>query len=122
MTSARWLTWVPSLAMLEAERPAPDAKITTFGDALWWACPTVEQKVAEQDGAEQSATRLQVNELTAQVRALQDLLSEHGRTDRQSHLIDAAMRDEPPSLSTNGHAHLPLQFDPGQDLERRGVG
>jgi voltage-gated potassium channel len=149
--------------MPEAERPAPDAKITTFGDALWWACTTVTtvgygdlfpvtatgrsiavrlmlggialigtvtasvaawlvQKVAEEAGAEQSATRLQVNELTAQVRAPQDLLIEQGRTDRQSHLVDAAMLDEPPSVSTNGHAHLPPQFDPGQDLERRGVG
>ena len=157
------LVFVASLAMLEAERPAPDAKITTFGDALWWACTTITtvgygdlfpvtatgrsiavglmlggialigtitasvaawlvQKVAEEDGAEQSATRLQVNELTAQVRALQDLLIEQGRTGREPHLIDAALPDEPSSLSANGRAHLPPRFDPGQDLKRRGIG
>jgi voltage-gated potassium channel len=30
-----------SLAVLQAERDAPDATITSFGDALWWACVTV---------------------------------------------------------------------------------
>lgn len=30
-----------ALAMLDAERDAPDANITTAGDALWWACTTV---------------------------------------------------------------------------------
>ncbi|MEN9620139.1 MAG: hypothetical protein RL499_332, partial [Actinomycetota bacterium] len=29
------------LAMLQAERNAPDATITTFGDALWWALVTI---------------------------------------------------------------------------------
>lgn len=29
-----------ALAVLDAERRAPDANITTFGDALWWACTT----------------------------------------------------------------------------------
>ena len=27
--------------MLDAERNYPDASITTFGDALWWACTTI---------------------------------------------------------------------------------
>lgn len=30
-----------SLAMLDAERRAPDANINTIGDALWWAATTV---------------------------------------------------------------------------------
>ncbi|MFB2554587.1 potassium channel family protein [Herbiconiux liangxiaofengii] len=30
-----------SLAVLAAERGAPGANITTFGDAVWWACVTV---------------------------------------------------------------------------------
>ena len=30
-----------ALAVLDAERDAPEANITTFGDALWWACATV---------------------------------------------------------------------------------
>lgn len=30
-----------ALAVLDAERDAPDANITTFGDALWWAATTV---------------------------------------------------------------------------------
>ena len=32
---------IGALAVLEAERGDPDATITTFGDALWWACTTV---------------------------------------------------------------------------------
>ncbi|MBW9094881.1 two pore domain potassium channel family protein [Microbacterium jejuense] len=35
------LVFVASLAVLEAERHAPDADITTFGIALWWSCVTV---------------------------------------------------------------------------------
>ena len=35
------LIYVASLAVLEAERQAPDADITSFGIALWWACVTV---------------------------------------------------------------------------------
>ncbi len=35
------LTYIASLAVLEAERHAPDANITTFGIALWWSCVTV---------------------------------------------------------------------------------
>lgn len=30
-----------ALAMLDAERSAPEANIPTAGDALWWACITV---------------------------------------------------------------------------------
>lgn len=33
--------FIASLAMLDAERPAADASIRTFGDALWWAVTTV---------------------------------------------------------------------------------
>ncbi len=157
------LVFVASLAMLEAERPAPDAKITSFADALWWACTTITtvgygdlfpvtatgrsiavglmlggialigtitasvaawlvQKVAEEDGAEQSATRHQVNELTAQVRALQELLIAQGSMDRTPRLVDAALPDQPPIPSTNGHVHPPSRRDQGQDLRRRGAG
>lgn len=35
------LIYISSLAVLEAERHAPDANITTFGIAFWWACVTV---------------------------------------------------------------------------------
>lgn len=35
------LVFVASLAVLEAERHAADATITTFGTALWWSCVTV---------------------------------------------------------------------------------
>lgn len=30
-----------ALAVFDAERFAPDASITSFGDALWWACVTI---------------------------------------------------------------------------------
>ncbi len=30
-----------AIAVLDAERASPEANITTFGDALWWACSTV---------------------------------------------------------------------------------
>lgn len=30
-----------AIAVLDAEHDAPDANITNFGDALWWACTTV---------------------------------------------------------------------------------
>jgi voltage-gated potassium channel len=33
--------FVASLAVLDAERDAPDSSITTFGDALWWTVTTV---------------------------------------------------------------------------------
>ncbi|GAB3390470.1 potassium channel family protein [Humibacter soli] len=35
------LIYIASLAVLQAERHAPDANITTFGIAVWWACVTV---------------------------------------------------------------------------------
>lgn len=35
------LIYIASLAVLDAERRAPEASITTFGDALWWSCVTV---------------------------------------------------------------------------------
>ncbi|MFG1622895.1 potassium channel family protein [Kribbella sp. NPDC049227] len=35
------LGFVASLAVLDAERGSPEANITTFGDALWWAATTV---------------------------------------------------------------------------------
>jgi voltage-gated potassium channel len=33
--------FIASLALLDAERAAPDANVTSFGDALWWAFTTV---------------------------------------------------------------------------------
>ncbi|MAP64173.1 MAG: ion transporter [Microbacterium sp.] len=39
--AALTLIWVAALTVLEAERDAPDATITTFGDALWWAFVTI---------------------------------------------------------------------------------
>jgi voltage-gated potassium channel len=33
--------FVASLAVLDAERDAPDASITTFGDAVWWTLTTI---------------------------------------------------------------------------------
>jgi voltage-gated potassium channel len=35
------LAVVAALAALDAERHSPDANISTFGDALWWACTTM---------------------------------------------------------------------------------
>ncbi|MCP2635567.1 potassium channel family protein [Microbacterium sp. HD4P20] len=35
------LIYIASLAVLEAERHSPDASITSFGIAVWWACVTV---------------------------------------------------------------------------------
>jgi voltage-gated potassium channel len=35
------LIYISSLAVLEVERHAPGATITTFGIAIWWACVTV---------------------------------------------------------------------------------
>ncbi|AWK74936.1 ion transporter [Rhodococcus oxybenzonivorans] len=111
ITGTTLLIVVASLAMLDAERDASDATITTFPDALWWAVVTVTtvgygdlspvtptgrliavglmvagiallgvvtatlaswlvQKVAEQDEANQAATRQQVAELSRQIRAL----------------------------------------------------
>ena len=39
--SAALLVFVGSLAVLDVEQSAPDAKIVTFGDALWWAITTI---------------------------------------------------------------------------------
>ncbi len=39
--SAALFVYVASLAMLQAERSAPEANITNFGNALWWAVTTV---------------------------------------------------------------------------------
>jgi voltage-gated potassium channel len=35
------LVYVAALAVLDAERDLPNATITTFGDALWWAASTI---------------------------------------------------------------------------------
>ena len=39
--SAALLVRVGALAVLDVEQSAPDAKILTFGDALWWAITTI---------------------------------------------------------------------------------
>ena len=39
--SAALLVFVGALAVLDAEQSVPDAKILTFGDALWWAVTTI---------------------------------------------------------------------------------
>jgi voltage-gated potassium channel len=39
--SVALIGFVASLAVLEAERDAPDATITTFGDAVWWTITTI---------------------------------------------------------------------------------
>ncbi|WP_455357991.1 potassium channel family protein [Streptomyces sp. SYSU K21746] len=39
--SAVLLGFSGSLAVYQQERPAPDATIRTFGDALWWTCSTL---------------------------------------------------------------------------------
>jgi voltage-gated potassium channel len=39
--SAALLVFVGALAVLDAEQSAPDAKILTFGDAVWWAVATI---------------------------------------------------------------------------------
>jgi voltage-gated potassium channel len=35
------VAFVASLAVLDAERSAPDAQITDFGEALWWTLTTI---------------------------------------------------------------------------------
>lgn len=40
-TSAAILIFVASVAVLDVERNAKGANITTFGDALWWAATTI---------------------------------------------------------------------------------
>ena len=39
--TAALVVFMASLAELDAEREAPDATITTYGDALWWAFTTI---------------------------------------------------------------------------------
>jgi voltage-gated potassium channel len=39
--SATMLVFVGALAVLDVEQSAPEAKIVTFGDALWWAITTI---------------------------------------------------------------------------------
>jgi voltage-gated potassium channel len=39
--TASLVVFMASLAALDAERDAPEATITTFGDALWWAFTTI---------------------------------------------------------------------------------
>lgn len=39
--AASSLVCLGALAVLDAERASPDANITSFGDAIWWACATV---------------------------------------------------------------------------------
>lgn len=39
--SAALLVFVGALAVLDAEQSVPEAKILTFGDALWWAVTTI---------------------------------------------------------------------------------
>jgi voltage-gated potassium channel len=39
--SAAMLVFVGALAVPDVEQSAPDAKIVTFGDALWWAITTI---------------------------------------------------------------------------------
>ena len=35
------VTYIAALAVLDAERAAPNANITSFGDSLWWAAVTI---------------------------------------------------------------------------------
>ena len=39
--SATMLVFVGALAVLDVEQSAPEAKVLTFGDALWWAITTI---------------------------------------------------------------------------------
>ncbi len=39
--AALMLVWIAALAVLDAERDAPGATITSFGDAVWWAVVTI---------------------------------------------------------------------------------
>jgi voltage-gated potassium channel len=110
------LVYAGSLAILQAERYQPGAKITSFGDAVWWAVTTVTtvgygdlapvttmgrvvavalmiggitlvgtvtatlaswivQRVAEQDTANEAATRAQIEELREEIRRLSNLVA-----------------------------------------------
>jgi voltage-gated potassium channel len=113
------LIYAGSLAILQAERYQPGAKITSFGDAVWWAITTVTtvgygdlspvttmgrvvavalmvggitlvgtvtatlaswivQRVAEEDTANEAATRAQIEELRVEVRRLANLVTDDG--------------------------------------------
>ena len=41
LVSVSLLGFVAALGVFEAERDAPEASITTFGDALWWVLTTI---------------------------------------------------------------------------------
>ena len=41
VSAAVLLVFVASLAVLDTERHAPDAQITSFGEALWWSITTI---------------------------------------------------------------------------------
>ena len=41
LTYAAMFVYLIALAAFQAERHAPGANITTFGDAIWWACVTI---------------------------------------------------------------------------------
>ena len=41
LVSVSLLSFVAALGVYEAERDAPDASITTFGDAVWWVLTTI---------------------------------------------------------------------------------
>lgn len=110
------LVLVASLAVLDVERDAPGAEITTFGDALWWASVTITtvgygdlspvtvegriiavammvcgiallgtvtatiasylvESVSAIEEANQAATRAQIDELTAKLDGMHELLS-----------------------------------------------
>jgi voltage-gated potassium channel len=110
------LIYAGSLAILQVERYQPGAKITSFGDAVWWAITTVTtvgygdlspvttmgrvvavalmiggitlvgvvtaslaswivQRVAEEDTANEAATRAQIEELRVEIRRLSNLVT-----------------------------------------------
>ncbi|WP_103662795.1 potassium channel family protein [Microbacterium sp. CJ77] len=41
VASALMVIYIAALSVLEAERASPDANITSFGDAIWWAFVTI---------------------------------------------------------------------------------
>jgi voltage-gated potassium channel len=110
------LIYAGSLAILQAERGQPGAKIMSFGDAVWWAVTTVTtvgygdlsplttmgrvvavalmiggitlvgtvtatlaswivQRVAEEDTANEAATRAQIEELREEILRLSNLVT-----------------------------------------------
>ena len=106
------MIYAASLAMLDVERHAPGAHITTFGDALWWSITTVTtvgygdftpvtvggrvvavalmiggvtatlaswivQRVAEEDTANEAATRAHIEELREEIQRLAKLVTDN---------------------------------------------